>query len=474
MGSRTTALALALVVLLAGCAAPVSDGPGSAADGGDATVTTADAPNGTVEVHFVNVGQSVATLVVGPTGETMLVDSGHYNDDGEHVLAYLQRHGIDRIDYLVTSHNDADHIGGNAAVIDHYETEADGVGAVYDPGVAASTQTYGDYLDAVERHGVTLFETRAGDTIPMEGVTVDVFGPPDPYIEGKARNENSIVLKLTFGATSFLLTGDAEDDQEAWLVDEYGDRLQATVLKAGHHGSKSSTSSGLLDDVDPQVTVVSSAYDSRYGHPHEEVLGRLEARDVPTYWTATHGDVVFESDGRAVRVKTQADAPTDPGRLREGDPVAPGTTDDVQPRAVVEARGELATVDATATATDGSTDGTATDGGTAGDLRLVEVNADAEGDDRENLNDEYVVLANDGDGPLELSGWTLADEAGHTYTFPDGFTLAAGEQVTVHTGSGTDTATDLYWGAGSPVWNNAGDTVVVRDASGEVVLREGY
>lgn len=483
MRPRTLAVAFALVVVLAGCsAAPTPGGPaGDPSAGSDTPVdgtptatdgTTVETPNGTLAVHFINVGQAVATLVVGPTGETMLVDTGHYDDDGEYVLDYLRRQGVERIDHLVTTHNDADHIGGNAAVIEHYETEADGVGAVYDPGIAASTQTYAAYLDAVEAHDVTLYETRAGDTIPLDGVAVQVLGPPDPYLEAEARNENSIVLKLTFGETGFVLTGDAEDDQEAHLVETYGDRLDATVLKAGHHGSKTSTGGALLDAVGPRAVVVSSADDSRYGHPHQEVLDRLATRDVSTYWTATHGDVVFESDGRRVEVKTQRAAPTDPGTLRDGDPIAPGATDDVERRAVVDGD-DVATV-----APDAETDGgtaTATHGGTAtAGLRVVEINADAEGRDGENLTDEYVVLENAGDATVDLSGWTVVDEAGHTYTIPDGVSLAPGERVTVHTGSGENTATDLYWGAGSPVWNNGGDTVLIRDADGEVVLRETY
>src|SRR6056297_3415583 len=278
------------IVFLAGCAGavPGEQAPTGPDAGDDATV---EAANGTVEVHYINVGQSVSTLVVGPAGETMLVDTGHYDDDGEHVLAYLRRHGIARIDHLVVSHNDADHIGGNAAIIEHYQTEADGIGAVYDSGIAASTRTYAEYLDAVEEHDVTLYETREGDAIRFGAVDVDVFGPPDPYLASEARNENSIVLKLTHGETSFLLSGDAEDDQEAYLVDTYGSELRSTVLKAGHHGSSSSSSESFMDAVRPRAVVISSAYDSRYGHPTEAVLERFSDRSIPAYWTATHGDV---------------------------------------------------------------------------------------------------------------------------------------------------------------------------------------
>ncbi|OYR42346.1 competence protein [Halorubrum sp. Ib24] len=473
-------LLVVCLVALAGCAGASLGDPapdtGSTPDTGAATDGGADvaAANGSLEVHFVNVGQSVSTLVVGPDGETMLVDTGHYNDDGEHVLEYLRRHDITRIDHLVTTHNDADHIGGNAAIIDYYETEADGIGAVYDPGIAASTRTYGEYLDAIEAHDVTLYETREGDSIAFGEVDVDVLGPPEPYLENEARNENSVVLKIAHGETSFVLSGDAEDDQEAYLVETYGDELRSTVLKAGHHGSSSSSSEAFVDAVDPRVAVVSSAYDSQYGHPHEEVLRRFADRSVPTYWTATHGDVVFVSDGANVSVRTQRDAPTEPLSLRDGDPVGPGAGGDVVERARIGGGGAVAVTDGgdDADGSGGSDDETAADSNRT--LAVAAINADAAGDDRENLNDEYVVFENAGDETLDLSGWTVEDEAGKRYEMPDGVTLAPGETLTLRTGSGTDTETDLYWGAGSPVWNNGGDTVIVENATGDRVLAESY
>jgi competence protein ComEC len=468
--SRTARVALlALVIVLAGCggAGPTDELAETSAPTATGTATTAGTgADGTLEVHFINVGQSVSTLVVGPTGETMLIDTGHYNDDGAYVLTYLERRGIDRIDHLVVSHNDADHIGGNAAIIDHYEREAGGIGAVYDPGIAASTQTYDRYLDAVEAHDVTLYETREGDEIRFEGVDVAVFGPPEPYLEDGARNENSIVLKLTHGETSFLLTGDAEDDQEAYLVDRYGDRLRSTVLKAGHHGSSSSSSGDLLDAVQPNAVVVSSAYDSRYGHPTEAVLERFADRSLSTYWTATHGDIVLVSDGRGITVRTQAAAPTDPLALRDAGDVDPGNQSVVADRARLGGD-EVTPRTATPTVTDG---GTRTDGS----LVVGEIAPDPDGPDRENLDDEYVVFENTGDDPLDLSGWTVEDEAGRTYTFPDGYVLDAGGTVTLRTGTGTDTDADLYWGSGSAIWNNDGDTVIVRNSDGDPVLRETY
>lgn len=466
-------VALAGLVVLAGCgglggALPEADGPTATAPTDIDTDT-----EGQLRVHYINVGQSTSILIEGPDGETMLIDTGDFRDDGETVLTYLQRQGVTRIDHLVSSHNDADHIGGHEAVITYFEEEADGVGTVHDPGLAANTQTYSEYLDAVETYGVTLRETRAGDTVAFGGdsVAVDVLGPPDPYVAGEARNENSIVLKLTFGTTSYLLTGDAEDDGEEALLEAYGDRLAATVLKIGHHGSDSSTIPAFLDAVDPEVAVVSSAYDSQFGHPEEVVLERLATRSIPTYWTATHGTVVVTSDGEGVTVRTQAAAPTEATAIREADAVP---TDDDRPVSVRARYGGGSVTTLTPTATAGPT---TTDGGTAPgavSLELAAVTADPAGDDRENLADETITLENTGSEAVDLSGYTVADAAGATYTIPEGTVLEPGAQVTIHTGSGTDTETDLYWDRGQPVWNNGGDTVIVSTPGGEVVLEASY
>ena len=475
-------LAVVALVALAGCASAVGDGAIAPAESTDAPPdsqattegpTAADAPNGTLAVHFLDVGQGSSIFVQGPNGETMLVDSGDWRDDGEDVLAYLEARGVERLDYLVTSHADADHIGGHAAVIEHFETEGEGVGAVYDPGITSSSQTYDDYLDAVETHDVSLYETRAGDPIPMEGVDADVLAPPRRHLAGGDRNENSVVLRLGFGNTTFLLPGDGETASEEFLVDEYGEGLNATVLSAGHHGSESSSSAAFLDTVTPRVAVISSAYDSQYGHPHEAVLSRFAERDVRTYWTATHGAVRLTSNGSAVTVATQHAAPTDALEVRSGDPSDAAPGDDLAVRAVIPVAGPVEDSPST-TASPATTESTTEQTADAGSFSIVEVHEDAPGDDNENPNGEYVVFENDGAEPLDLGGWTVTDEADHEYVFPTGFDLGPGERVTLYTGTGTDTATELYWGMERAVWNNGGDTVTVRDDSGSVVAQEAY
>ena len=468
-GGRAALLAVVVVLgSLAGCFA--TEAPGESTELGATTDGLGDSagPDDTLSVHFVHVGQGASVLVVGPTGETLLYDTGNWRDDGRHVLDYLDARNVTRIDYLVTSHADADHVGGHAAVVDHYETEAEGVGAIYDPGIAAATRTYEAYLDAIERHDVTLYRAQAGDEIPMAGVSVRALAPPDGYLAERDRNENSLVLRVGYGNASLLLPGDAGNAGERYLTDTYPAGLNATVLAAGHHGSNTSTGPALLAATSPRVAVVQSAADSPYGHPPREVLARLADRGIPTYWTGVHGDVVLETDGEQVAVRTRHDAPTDPLALRDAPGVEPGSDGRLERRASFA-------VGASAVAADGGRATVTTSSAEpASALVLDEIRADAAGDDRENLTDEYLVFRNAGDRALNLSGWTVGDEAGHGYDFPDGTTLAPGESLTLYTGSGRDGDDGFYWGSETPVWNNAGDTVFVRTDDGELVVEVTY
>ncbi len=308
MRSRVAVLACCLLVVLAGCA-----GTGITPDNGPSEApsneTPSPPPDGTLEVHAINVGQADATLLR-TDEETMLIDSGDWRNDGETVLSYLDAHGVDRIDHLVSTHGHADHIGGHEAVIDHYETDGEGIGAVYDSGVTHTSQTYERYLDAIDRHDVTLFEVREGDEIPFNGTATTVLNPAEPP-EGDLHYD-SVSVSVAVGETSFLFTGDAERDAESRMLDTHGERLEADIYHAGHHGSNTSSGPAFLDAVDPEVAIVSSAYDSQYGHPHDEPLERFAARDIGTVWTGVHGSIVFESDGEEIAVRTHHDATTDP------------------------------------------------------------------------------------------------------------------------------------------------------------------
>jgi len=275
--------------------------------------------DGELEIHHIDVGQADATLLIEPSGETMLIDSGDWRQGGSDVIEYLEDQDVDRIDHLVATHAHADHIGGHDAIIEHYETERDGIGAAYDSGVAATSQTYERYLDAIEDHDVELLIVEDGDHIEFGDATVDVLNPPAGD-SGSDLHYNSIALSIEFGEFSYLTTGDAEADAEERMVDEHGEQLEADAYQAGHHGSTTSSTTPFMDQVTPDVAIISSAYDSQYGHPHDEVLEDFADRGLETYWTAVHGDVVLTTDGTDVELETEHEFSTDASDLLEEKP----------------------------------------------------------------------------------------------------------------------------------------------------------
>ena len=328
--------AVALLVLLAGCASlPVDDGDieidtpdtdnvddGTETDDGsddaddtDESSNDTDEPrdvDGELAVHHIDVGQADATLLITPAGETMLIDSGDWRQGGEGVIEYLEAHDIDRIDHLVATHGHADHIGGHDAIIEWAETEGDGIGLAYDSGVAHTSQTYDRYLDAVEEYDVELLIVEEGDELPIEG---DVDGHvlnPSEGDSGTDLHDNSVSLMIEFGEFRYVTTGDSETAAEERMVDSWDNELDADVYQAGHHGSSTSSTTPFLDAVAPKIAIISSAYDSQYGHPHDEVLTAFADRDIETYWTGVHGDIVVTVTGEGeINVTTSDEFSTD-------------------------------------------------------------------------------------------------------------------------------------------------------------------
>ncbi|WP_425601090.1 lamin tail domain-containing protein [Halosolutus halophilus] len=288
-----------------------SDGDGDGGDGDENDGDGASTVEGELEIHHIDVGQGDSTLIVTPANETILIDSGDWRQDGSEVIAYLEAQGIDRIDHLVATHADADHIGGHAAVIEHFETNGEGVGAAYDSGVPSDSATYGNYLDAVDEYGVDLLIVESGDELPIEGdVSAQVMHPPAGDT-GSDVNKNSVVLAFEFGDFQYMMTGDVDTGVEQRLVDEWGSDLESDVYKAGHHGSSTSSSEAFVDAVGPETAIISSAYDSQYGHPSDEVLERFADRDIETYWTGVHGNIVVRTDGTSIDVDTSESFSTD-------------------------------------------------------------------------------------------------------------------------------------------------------------------
>jgi len=252
---------------------------------------------GELQVHFIDVGQGASQLIIGSSGKTILIDAGNNNQE-EEIVAYLRKNGIQKIDILVGTHPDADHIGGLDAVIDNFE-----IGKIYMPKVQSNTKTFEDVLLAIQRKGLKVSTAKAGVTLDWEpDAKVQMIAPVRDYEDD---NDMSAVLKLTFGEISFLFTGDAESKSEHDMINSKAD-LKSDVLLVAHHGSKSSTTEAFLDVVKPSFGVIQVGKNN-YGHPAPEILERLNKRGVKVYRNDLHGDIVFITDGKNIKVSHTKD-----------------------------------------------------------------------------------------------------------------------------------------------------------------------
>jgi competence protein ComEC len=246
-----------------------------------------------VTVHFLDVGQGDSILIEAVPGPVVLIDGGP-SSAAKTVVDYLVARGIRVIDLVIATHPHADHIGGLPAVLERFP-----VRRVIDSGTPHTTLTYDRYLTALERQveaGDCVFETAAGQVFRLApAVTLTVLGP-HPAASLTGLNNNSVVTRLDAGAVSFLFQGDAEQEAEADLLSR-GVALSADVLKAGHHGSFTSTTEPFLVAVAPRYAVVMVGRDNRYGHPHPNTLNRLAAHGVTVLRTDLDGTVVFATDG---------------------------------------------------------------------------------------------------------------------------------------------------------------------------------
>ena len=246
-------------------------------------------------VHFVDVGQGDGAIVV-CDGKTLVIDGGTA-ENGAKMVEYLQNTlHVSKVDFVIGTHPHADHIGGLPDVI-----RACKVKKLYSPVDEFEAKTFETMKRAADDKKLKITVPQAGQSFSLGRAKVEFLAPLGIYDNV---NDLSLVVRITYGQTAFLFTGDAERPSEYDMTDS-GEDLSATVLKVGHHGSNTSTSYVFLRQVMPAYAIISCGKDNAYGHPHEEVLSRLADEGAVVYRTDECGTIVCRSNGAKVTVRTE-------------------------------------------------------------------------------------------------------------------------------------------------------------------------
>jgi len=358
-----------------------------------------------MQVHFIDVGQGDSILIESPSGKTMLIDGG-VKGAGQQIVSYLKELGINKLDIVVATHPDADHIGGLIPVLDNMTIEQ-----FYDSGKVHTSQTFEEMLTRIDEKNIPYHVPKIGDDIEFDkDVNVKVLNANDQATDN---NDASIVLKMTYGNVSFLLTGDAGVALEKEML-QYD--VKATVLKAGHHGSNTSSSEEFIQAVKPEVTILSYGEDNKYGHPHAEIVDRLQAIGSKIYATADLGTITVSTDGVNYTVNGKETSSVETGNILSKE----------EPTTAIE---------------------------------IVS----------KDLVTEIVGIKNSGQHAVSLKDWQLISIEGHqVYNFPN-LSLQPGKTIYITSGTNAREGQNYLRWTTKQIWLNAGDAAQLRNEKGELV-----
>lgn len=377
----------------------------------DAEETTLQS-NDLLKVHFIDVGQGDSILIESPNRHYMLVDGGT-RSAGQDVVNYLRGLGVGQLDYVVATHPDADHIGGLIPVINSIPIQN-----FMDSGKVHTSATYEEMLTLIQTKNISFTVAQTNEDVLLdEELQITVLNANE---HAKDNNDASIVLKVVYDDVSFLLTGDAGIELEQEMMANFD--VSATILKAGHHGSNTSSSLPFLQAVHPEATILSYGQDNSYGHPHYEVIQNLQQVGSEIYGTAESGTIVVETDGKDYEVL--ADEWTGIGASNSIAP--PSSNPSIQ---------------------------------STSDVVIESLD----------LQGEIVAIKNNGSEAVNLSGWELLSIQGNQqFIFPN-TTLAAGKTIYITSGPNAKEGNGYMKWTGRQVWLNDGDRAQLLNPKGEIV-----
>ena len=246
-----------------------------------------------LQVHFLDVGQGDCTIVI-CDGEAMVIDGGPASAS-RFVYSYVRKTlKLQHIDYVISTHPHLDHVYGLSSVLN-----AAPVDLILTPVLEWDSKAFNSMLKYAEAQGTPLSVPQEGDTLKLGGATITILHCWPEALEYGRTNDSSIVTRIDYGETSFIITGDAEDWSEYMMIDA-GYPLKANVLRVSHHGSNTGSTMEFLQAVQPEYAVISVGKDNGYGHPHTEVLERLNEIGAKVLRTDELGTIVFQSDGNTL------------------------------------------------------------------------------------------------------------------------------------------------------------------------------
>ncbi|MEK4387326.1 MBL fold metallo-hydrolase [Solibacillus sp. FSL W7-1464] len=373
------------------------------------TTETYEEPLKEMAVHFIDVGQGDSIFIEAPNGKTMLIDGG-VKGAGKEVVAYLKAQGVNRLDYVVATHPDADHIGGLISVLNSISIKE-----FIDSGKVHTSQTYEEMLSLIQAKNIKFTIPEAGDEIQLEdNLIIEVLAADETASDN---NDASIVLRAEYQNISFLLMGDADHGVEQELLQK-GNDVQATILKAGHHGSNTSSLPEFVEAVSPLATILSYGQDNKYGHPHAEVIDILQKANSEIYSTAEAGTIVITTDGVTYDIDAQQWTGV-------------GATSSIPLPASIK----------------------------SGEVELIS----------KDVHEEIVVIQNSSNQAVNLEGWKLKSvEGDQVFSFPN-ISLAPGKKLSITSGPNAKTGTATLEWSKRQIWLNSGDAAQLVNTKGEIV-----